>query len=81
MFPKEDSEFLYPTRIPFEESTVYSEVNIKIPNLNKFPKYQVIFKENVVLLRASVCPYSNRASIRARNATEPFGNSSVERQG
>lgn len=40
MFSGEDSEFLYPTRIPFEESTVYSEVNIKIPDLAKFPNYQ-----------------------------------------
>lgn len=31
---------MYPTRIPFEESTVYSQINIQNPDLTKFPKFQ-----------------------------------------
>ena len=31
-----------PTRIPFEESTVYSQINIKRPNIIKYPKFKVI---------------------------------------
>lgn len=42
MFPQEDTQFMYPTRIPFEESTVYSQINIKSPNLNKFSEFKVI---------------------------------------
>lgn len=40
MFAPTDSNFMYPTRVPFEESTVYSQVNIKCPNLSKFPLYK-----------------------------------------
>lgn len=42
MFSKSDSEFMYPTRVPFEESTVYSQVNIKSADLNKYPLFKVI---------------------------------------
>ena len=41
MFPTTDTQFLYPTRVPFEESTIYSKVNMKLPNINKFPKFKV----------------------------------------
>lgn len=41
MFPKTDSEFMYPTRVPFEESTVYSKVNIKSPDIRKYPLFKV----------------------------------------
>ena len=41
MFPKDNTPCMYPTRIPFEESTVYSRVNIKNPDLEKFPKFKV----------------------------------------
>jgi hypothetical protein len=37
---------MYATRIPFEESTVYSQINIKYPNLKKFK----LFKVNEFLL-------------------------------
>ena len=40
MFPKADSEYMYPTRIPFEESTVYSKINIRNPNTEEFPKFK-----------------------------------------
>ena len=33
---------MYPTRIPFEESTVYSQINIQHPNLECFPRFKVI---------------------------------------
>jgi HSPB1-associated protein 1 len=41
MFPKNDIELMYSTRIPFEESTVYSQINIKSPDLNRFSKFKV----------------------------------------
>jgi len=34
---------MYPTRIPFEESTIYSQVNIKSPDLNEFPDFKVYY--------------------------------------
>lgn len=41
MFPKENASCMYPTRIPFEESTVYSRVNVKNPDLEQFPEFKV----------------------------------------
>lgn len=40
LFPPEQTACLYPTRIPFEESSVFSEVNITNPDLTKHPKFQ-----------------------------------------
>ncbi|CAI9719173.1 Hypothetical predicted protein [Octopus vulgaris] len=40
LFPPEDSDKLYPTRIPYEESSVFSEVNIKTPDIGKHPKFK-----------------------------------------
>lgn len=39
LFPPEDSCFLYPTRLPHEESTVFTEVNIRRPDTTKFPDF------------------------------------------
>ena len=41
MFDKSNTDSMYPSRIPFEESTVYSCVNIKTPDLEKFPEFKV----------------------------------------
>ena len=41
MFPKSDLDLMYPTRIPFEESTIYSQINIKSPDLNRFGQFKV----------------------------------------
>ena len=34
-----DSVHLYPTRVPFEESSVFSEVNVMCPNLERHPDF------------------------------------------
>ncbi len=50
MFPNTNTQFMYPTRIPFEESTIYSKINIKLPNMNNYPKFNVrIFYERWIL--------------------------------
>ncbi len=41
LFSPLDTERLYPTRVPYEESSVFSSVNITNPNLTQFP----LFKE------------------------------------
>lgn len=38
LFPKEQSSYLYPTRIPYEESSIYSEICFQKPNIRKFSK-------------------------------------------
>ncbi|XP_066295391.1 HSPB1-associated protein 1-like isoform X2 [Branchiostoma lanceolatum] len=38
LFPPEDSPSLYPTRLPYEESSVFSQVNVAYPNVQQFPK-------------------------------------------
>ncbi|NWS73562.1 HBAP1 protein, partial [Crotophaga sulcirostris] len=40
LFPPGDTSFLYPTRIPYEESSVFSKVNISNPDLKRFPKFR-----------------------------------------
>lgn len=40
LFPPEDTANLYPTRIPYEESSVFSQVNVLHPDLRRFPAFQ-----------------------------------------
>ncbi|XP_059823665.1 HSPB1-associated protein 1 homolog isoform X1 [Hypanus sabinus] len=40
LFPPEDTCFLYPTRIPYEESSVFSSVNVVNPDLKHFPRFR-----------------------------------------
>ncbi|KAM3607520.1 uncharacterized protein V6R79_009149 [Siganus canaliculatus] len=40
LFPPQDTVNLYPTRIPYEESSVFSQVDVLHPDLKKFPAFQ-----------------------------------------
>ncbi|NXL87059.1 HBAP1 protein, partial [Alectura lathami] len=40
LFPPGDTSFLYPTRIPYEESSVFSKVNVANPDLKRFPEFK-----------------------------------------
>uniref|UniRef100_A0A8C5TZI5 HSPB1 associated protein 1 n=1 Tax=Malurus cyaneus samueli TaxID=2593467 RepID=A0A8C5TZI5_9PASS len=40
LFPPGDTSFLYPTRIPYEESSIFSKVNIANPDLKRFPEFR-----------------------------------------
>lgn len=40
LFPPEDTAHLYPTRIPYEESSVFSQVDVLHPDLRRFPAFQ-----------------------------------------
>uniref|UniRef100_UPI0037E974E5 HSPB1-associated protein 1 homolog n=1 Tax=Semicossyphus pulcher TaxID=241346 RepID=UPI0037E974E5 len=40
LFPPEDTVHLYPTRIPYEESSVFSQVDVLHPDLKSFPAFQ-----------------------------------------
>ncbi|KAG8000928.1 HSPB1-associated protein 1-like protein, partial [Nibea albiflora] len=40
LFPPEDTVNLYPTRIPYEESSVFSQVDVLHPDLRRFPAFQ-----------------------------------------
>lgn len=39
LFPPSQRDSLYPTRIPYEESSVFSQVNIRNPDHEKFPSF------------------------------------------
>ncbi|XP_072274013.1 HSPB1-associated protein 1 [Pyxicephalus adspersus] len=39
LFPPEDSNHLYPTRIPYEESSIYSRVNVVNPDQSRYPSF------------------------------------------
>jgi len=39
LFPPSDTSFLYPTRLPYEESSVFSQVDILRPDMVQHPRY------------------------------------------
>ncbi|XP_033099617.1 HSPB1-associated protein 1 homolog isoform X2 [Anneissia japonica] len=49
LFPPHQTECLYPTRIPFEESSVFSDVNIVYPDFGKCPLFKAATPYNVTL--------------------------------
>ncbi|KAM6223948.1 HSPB1-associated protein 1 [Rhynchocyon petersi] len=49
LFPPEDTPFLYPTRIPYEESSVFSKINVVNPDLKRFPQFQKAERHMVTL--------------------------------
>ncbi|XP_037692837.1 HSPB1-associated protein 1 isoform X2 [Choloepus didactylus] len=49
LFPPEDTPFLYPTRIPYEESSVFSKINVVNPDLKRFPQFQKAQRHVVTL--------------------------------
>ncbi|KAL0600309.1 HSPB1-associated protein 1, partial [Plecturocebus cupreus] len=49
LFPPEDTPFLYPTRIPYEESSVFSKINVVNPDLKHFPQFQKAQRHMVTL--------------------------------
>eukprot|EP00668_Euglena_longa_P046005 GGOE01061688.1.p1 GENE.GGOE01061688.1~~GGOE01061688.1.p1 ORF type:complete len:446 (-),score=58.72 GGOE01061688.1:36-1259(-) len=49
LYPPSATPSLYPTRIPYEESSVYSQVFVPSPDLDKFPLFQAAECHFVVL--------------------------------
>ncbi|XP_072173702.1 uncharacterized protein [Diadema setosum] len=39
LFPPSQTEMMYPTRLPYEESSIFSAVNVKTPDLSRHPKF------------------------------------------
>lgn len=50
LFPPEETPKLYPTRIPYEESSVFSEVNIDNPDLSRFPAFASAVRYEVIII-------------------------------
>ncbi|XP_050773045.1 HSPB1-associated protein 1 isoform X2 [Gopherus flavomarginatus] len=40
LFPPSNTTFLYPTRIPYEESSIFSKVNVVNPDLRHYPQFR-----------------------------------------
>lgn len=62
LFPPSQKDCLYPTRIPYEESSVFSQVNVQNPDYERFPGFSEAIcyevctvHENVILILDSVC--------------------------
>lgn len=49
LFPPSDMDSLYPTRIPYEESSVFSMVNLGNPDLSRHPRFHKASACTVVL--------------------------------
>ncbi|XP_057707740.1 HSPB1-associated protein 1 homolog isoform X2 [Corythoichthys intestinalis] len=54
LFPPEDTSKLYPSRIPYEESSVFSHVNVSRPDLARFPAFRHAAAHVVTLLPGQV---------------------------
>lgn len=39
LFSPEDSNRMYPTRVPFEELSIFSEVDVECPNFEEYPRF------------------------------------------
>ena len=39
LFPPQDYPKMYPTRVPYEETSIFSQIDIIVPNLTKFPLF------------------------------------------
>ena len=50
LFPPEETPKLYPTRIPYEESSVFSQVNIDNPDLSRFPAFASAVRYEVIII-------------------------------
>ena len=48
LFPPNETPNLYPTRIPYEESSVFSQVNVTDPDLRRFPAFATVVKYEVI---------------------------------
>ncbi|XP_051480199.1 HSPB1-associated protein 1 isoform X2 [Apus apus] len=62
LFPPGDTSFLYPTRIPYEESSVFSKVNVANPDLKRFPQFKNT-TAHVVTLSPGQVPFTYKLSI------------------
>ncbi|KAH9489178.1 HSPB1-associated protein 1 [Bulinus truncatus] len=51
LFPPDDSPYLYPTRIPYEESSIFTQVNLRRPDFMTHPKLK--FSHPVIVV---LCP-------------------------
>ncbi|XP_006869487.1 PREDICTED: HSPB1-associated protein 1 [Chrysochloris asiatica] len=49
LFPPEDTPFLYPTRIPYEESSVFSKISVVNPDLKRYPQFRKAHRHMVTL--------------------------------
>ncbi|TRY84856.1 hypothetical protein DNTS_002292 [Danionella cerebrum] len=49
LFPPDDTACLYPTRIPYEESSVFSHINVLRPDIDKFPAFVRARAHTVIL--------------------------------
>ncbi|XP_020786899.2 LOW QUALITY PROTEIN: HSPB1-associated protein 1 homolog [Boleophthalmus pectinirostris] len=54
LFPPEDTPKLYPTRIPYEESSIFSRVDVLNPDLNRFKDFRGARAHCVTLLPGQV---------------------------
>lgn len=58
LFSPTDSPYLHPTRIPYEESSVFSKVNVECPNLERYPDFTSATGYQVERISiSSLCPH------------------------
>lgn len=65
LFPPSETKKLYPTRIPFEESSIFSHVNVKNPDFSKVPAFKTAIRYEVCLSMISF-PYAVAKGYKAK---------------
>ena len=55
LFPPIETPKLYPTRIPYEESSVFSQVDVTNPDLSKFPSFAEASQYEVLAWSSRYC--------------------------
>lgn len=63
LFPPEDTSKMYPTRIPYEESSVFSQVDVLRPDLKRFPGFETARAHSVTLQPGQVTTLIRHKSV------------------
>lgn len=69
LFPPEDTASLYPARIPYEESSVFSQVDVLHPDLARFPAFARAGPHVVTLQPGQVSIHIKAVSQGSRSAS------------
>ena len=83
LFPPSETPNLYPTRIPYEESSVFSQVNVTNPDLRKFPAFETVVRYEVIgclclCLSYYFTPMSQRYRYCCTSIAEDMGSNPVQ---
>ncbi|MEN2500399.1 MAG: HSPB1-associated protein 1, partial [Marteilia pararefringens] len=54
LYPPENYHNMYPTRLPYEDSSIFSQLDPVRPNFSKFPRFQSVASHAIILEEGDV---------------------------